>query len=262
MGLADKLWLMAGRALPPRRAAGRLAGRRGGGAVHLRLRGQTEGRRAVAPGAAVQRGADPRGGRFFDRRQDPQRAAAVPLLRPHRRWAAAGAHRRQGLPVSVAAALPGDPGAGLRPQLHGAAGHQHLPRQLRQVRSPLRFLPPALRDRRRREAGHPGARAVVREVRDPHLRRLRRHRDGAGAGGEHPDGLPQRHGRAVSSGPAAPAAAGAGHRNGRHAPREGPQPDVRLPALREPRRAAGPRRRPARAGTRPATWSTWMPTAS
>ena len=30
----------------------------------------------------------------------------------------------------------GDPGAGLRPQLHGAAGHQHLPRQLRQFAHP------------------------------------------------------------------------------------------------------------------------------
>ena len=170
------------------------------GAVHLRLRRQAQGRGAVAPGDPRQHRADPRGDRLLGRRQGAQCAADLPLLRPHRRHAAAGAHRRQPLPLSVAAALPGHPGTGLRPQLHGAVRHHHLPRQLRQVRPSLRLLPPALRRRRRREAGRAGARPVVREIRHAHLRRLRRHRDGAGAGGEHADGLPHRHRRQLLPG--------------------------------------------------------------
>ena len=84
------------------------------------------------------------------------------LLRPHRGRTAAAVFGRQRISLSQPAALPGDPRAGLRSRLQRAAGHLDLPRQLCQARSPLRLLPPALRDRRRRETRRAGARTVVR----------------------------------------------------------------------------------------------------
>ena len=72
----------------------------------------------------------------FGGRQDPQRAAAVPLLRPHRGRTAAAVFGRQRISLSQPAALPGDPRAGLRSRLQRAAGHLDLPRQLCQARSP------------------------------------------------------------------------------------------------------------------------------
>ena len=112
------------------------------------------------------------------------------------------------------------------------------------------------------EALPPGASCGSRSS-GSHLRRLRRHRDGAGAGGEqHPDGLPQRHGQAVSSGLQHRLLPVPGIATGGMLHVKGPNlmsgylrfenPGV----LQTPRRAAG------EAGTRPATWSTWMPTAS
>jgi acyl-[acyl-carrier-protein]-phospholipid O-acyltransferase/long-chain-fatty-acid--[acyl-carrier-protein] ligase len=138
----------------------------------------------------------------------------------------------------VTAALPGDPRAGLRPWLHGAVRHLDLPCQLRQICPPLRFLPPALRRRRRREAVGSGAWSLVREIRRAHLRRLRRHRDRTGAGGEHADGLQDRHRRQPAAGYRTSPAAGAGHRPGRHPACARPQRDGRLSQGRPARRAA------------------------
>ena len=77
--------------------------------------------------------------------------------------------------------------------------HRHVPRRLRARRRQLRLLRRALRVRRRRAREGRDPASLVREVRHPHPRRLRRHRDGAGDRGQHADALPRRHGRPAAA---------------------------------------------------------------
>ena len=148
-----------------------------------------------------------------------QRAAGVPQLRPDRRTAAAAARRRAHVPVSVAAALPHGAGAGLRRQRDDPVRHRHVPRRLRARRRQLRLLFGALRVCRRRAREGRDAARVVREVRHPHPRGLRRHRNRAGAGGEHADALQGRHRRTPAARHRASPRAGRGHRRRRTAVR-------------------------------------------
>ena len=167
--------------------------RSGSDPLHVGLGRAAERRGALPSRDPFQHRAGARRDRLLARGQGAERAARVPLVRAHRGHAAAAAHGRAVVPVPQPAALPRDPGDRLRPQLHRAARHQHVSRQLRARRASVRFLPPALRRRRRGEGLRGGAAGVVREVRRAHPRRLRRDRDRAGARREHADGLSLRH---------------------------------------------------------------------
>jgi hypothetical protein len=109
--------------------------------------------------------------------------------------------RRQPVSLPVAAALPGDSGTGLRPQLHRALRHLDLPRPTTPA-SPTPMISTACAMSSPAPKSCPTAvrGTVVRKIRHPHFRRLRRHRNRAGAGGEHPDGLQDRHRRQPAAG--------------------------------------------------------------
>ncbi len=99
----------------------------------------------------VQCGADPRHRRLQPARQVHGGAAGVPFLRVRLRHRHAPGVGLQGLPVPQSAALPDHSRVGLRPELHGPVRYLHVPGQLRQVRSSLRFRTAALRRGRRGE---------------------------------------------------------------------------------------------------------------
>ena len=121
-----------------REAAGRAQGRRlGGDPVHVGLRGRAQGRGAVSPQHAGERRAGRRPHRLRPPGQGVQRAAGVPLVRPHgRRGAAAGVGRAH-LSLSVAAPLPHGGGADLRRERHHHVRHRHLPQRLCAGGAPL-----------------------------------------------------------------------------------------------------------------------------
>jgi acyl-[acyl-carrier-protein]-phospholipid O-acyltransferase/long-chain-fatty-acid--[acyl-carrier-protein] ligase len=76
------------------------------------------------------------------------------------------------------------------------------------------------------------------------------------------DGLPQRHGRAVSSGLQHQLLPVPGIATGGMLHVKGPNLMSGYLRFENPGVLQAPSRRPARAGTRPATWWTWTPTAS
>ena len=84
------------------------------------------------------------------------------------------------------------------------------------------------------------------KVRPAHPRRLRRHRDRAGAGAQHADVQQVRHRRAAAAGHAGAAGQGRGRRRGRPALRQGPERHGRLSPHRESRRAGAAAGRLAR----------------
>ena len=116
-----------------------------------------------------------------------------------------------------------------------------------------------LRARRRRSGEGPHAAGLHGALRHPHPRRLRRHRDRAGAGDEHADGQPPGHRRPAVAADGSPPRPGPRHRGGRPPVGARAQRHARLSARRKPRRAGAARRT---AGTTPATSSPSMPPAS
>ncbi len=142
--------------------------------VLLRQRGCAEGRGADAPQHSRERAADRGRAKHRNRRPDAVQPAAVPRLRSH------GDHR--------AAAAGGHPD-GLSPGPHRCRrqrqGHRPLPRHgAVQHQEPQGASAdagePATRRCRRRAAVAGRARRLCREVRQAHLRGLRRHRNHAG----------------------------------------------------------------------------------
>ncbi len=137
---------------PALRAHARQAGRSRHRAVHVGLRGHAERRGVVAR----QRAREPRAGRGAHRLQlagrDPERAAVVPLVRSDGGHAAAAAVGHAHVLLPVAAALPHRSRDRLRRERDDHVRHEHVPRRLRALRAPVRFLQRALRVRRRREA--------------------------------------------------------------------------------------------------------------
>ena len=126
-----ELWRQAARGAAGEKAAGRAqAGRLGGDPVHLRHRRRAEGRRALAPQRAHERGASRGADRFRARGQAVHGAARVPFLRLHRRHRAAADFRRADLLLSLAAALPHRAGTGLRHLRDLPLRHRHVPRRL------------------------------------------------------------------------------------------------------------------------------------
>ena len=97
------------------------------------------------------------------------------------------------------------------------------------------------------------------KVRPAHPRRLRRHRDRAGARAQHADVQQVRHGRPAPARHGGAARSGARRRRRRPAVRARPQRHARLSAGRKSRRAGTPGRT---AGTTPATSSPSTPRAS
>ena len=179
-------WPEAGRPAPgaPPEAAGRGRGagqRAGRRAVHVGLGGHAEGRRAEPPQSAGEPAPARRGGRHHAARHRPERAAGVPQLRADRRPAAAAAVGRAHVPLPVAAALPHGPRAGLRAERDDPLRDRHVPRRLRPRRRQLRLLRLPLRVRRRRAGQGRDPQDLVRQVRHPHPRGLRRDGNGAGA---------------------------------------------------------------------------------
>ena len=188
-----------------------------GGALHLRLRGHPEGRGPEPPQPARQ--PPSAGGRrgHQSARRGAERAAGLPQLRPDGRVAAAAAQRRAHVSLPVAAPLPHGAGAGLRHQRHDPVRHRYVPGRLRPGGRHLRLLLGALRVCRRRARQGRDAPRLVREVRHPDSRGIRRHRDGAGAGGQHADALPGRYRGTSAARDHAPHRTGGGHRPGRAA---------------------------------------------
>ena len=170
-----------------------------GGALHVRLRGHAEGRGPEPPQSARQPASARVRRGLQAARHRPQRAARVPQLRPDGRTAAAAAGGRADVPLPVAAPLPDGAGAGLWHQRHDPVRHGYVPGRLRPRGRQLRLLLGALRVRRRRARQGRDAARLVREVRHPDSRRVRRHRNRAGAGGQHADALPGRHRRASAA---------------------------------------------------------------
>ena len=243
----------AARLLELQEAAGAAQARRlGGDPVHLGLGGHAEGRGAVPPQHAGQRRAGRGAHRLRPPGQGVQRAAGVPLVRADGRPGAAARLRRPHLSLSVAAALPHRAGAGVRRERHHPVRHRHLPQRLCARRARLRLPLAALHPGRRRAGEGIDAARLSGKVRPAHPRRLRRHRDRAGAGAQHADVQQVRHGRAAAARHAGAAGEGRGRRRGRPAVREGAERDgsaicaPKIPACSSRRR---------RAGTTPATSS-------
>ncbi len=132
-------------------------------------------------------------------RQDKvfKRAAGVPLV-----WidGGIGAAARLGSPhlsLSVTAALPHRAGVGVQRERHHPVRHRHVLERLCAFRARLRLPLAALHPGRRRAGKGIDPARLSGKVRPPHPRRLRRHRDRAGAGAQHPDVQQVRHGRAA-----------------------------------------------------------------
>ena len=205
--------------------------------VHLGLGGRAEGRRALPPQHAGQRRAGRGAHRFRPRGQGVQRAAGVPLVRADGGRRAAARVRRADLSLSVAAALPHGAGAGLRRERHHPVRHRHLPHRLcargASVRLPLAALHPG----RRRAGEGIDAADLSGKIRPAHPRRLRRHRDRAGARAQHADVQQVRHRRPHAAGHGGAARPGRRRRGGRPALRARAERDARLSARRQSRRA-------------------------
>ena len=135
---------------------------------------------------------------------------------------------------------------------HDPVRHRHVPQRLCPLGARLRFPLAALYPGRRGAGEGSDAAHLSGEVRAAHPRRLRRHRDRAGARAQHADVQQVRHGRPDAAGHGGAAGQGRGRRRRRPAVREGPERDARLSAGRESRRARAAARA---AGTTPATSS-------
>ena len=142
--------------------------------------------------------------------------------------------------------------AGLSDQRDHPVRHRHVPRGLCAHRAPLRLPLAAARHRRRRSGQGAHARSLRSALRPAHSRRLRRHRDLAGAGDEHADGQQARHRRAAVAADGGASRSGARHRRRRAPRRARAERDARLSTARKI--PACSNRRPA-AGTTPATSS-------
>jgi acyl-[acyl-carrier-protein]-phospholipid O-acyltransferase/long-chain-fatty-acid--[acyl-carrier-protein] ligase len=125
--------------------------------------------------------------RFRARGQAVHGAAGVPLVRLHGRHRAAAHFRRADLPLSFAAALSHRAGTGLRHLRHLHVRHRYVPCRLCAHGQPVRFPLAALHRGRRRGDQGSDAPDLSGKVRHAHSRRLRRDRDIAGAGAQHPD---------------------------------------------------------------------------
>ena len=182
-------------------AAGRAQARRlGRHPVHLGLRRRAQGRRALPPQHAGQRRAGRGAHRFRPRGQGVQRAAGVPFVRAHGRPDPAAGVGGAHLSLSLAAALSHRRRADLRRERHHHVRHRHLPQRLCAGGAPLRLPLAALHPRRRGagEGNHPPD--LYGEIRAAHPRRIRGHRDRAGARLEHADVQQVRHRRTHPAG--------------------------------------------------------------
>ena len=233
--------------LQPEQAAGGAQARRlGGDPVHLGLRGRAEGRRALPPQHADERRAGRGPHRLRPPGQGVQRAAGVPLVRADGRHDAAAGVRRADLSLSVAAALPHGGGADLRRERHHHVRHRHLPQRLCARGAPVRLPLAALHPRRRRAGEGIDPPHLHGEVRAAHPRRLRRHRDRAGARAQHADVQQVRHRRAHPAGHGGAAGEGRGRGGGRPPVRARAERDARLSQGRASGRARAAGRRLAR----------------
>ena len=180
------------RAKPNHRPA--RAERSGRGALHVRLGGHAEGRRPEPSQPPREPVSALIGRRHQSEGHRLQCAAGVSQLRAHGRPADAAARRRPHLPLPFAASLPDGSRVRLRGERDDPLRHRHVSLGLRPCGRQLRLLLSALHLRRRRAREVRDAARVVREIRHPDPRRLRRDRDIAGAGGEHTDALQGGHG--------------------------------------------------------------------
>ena len=146
----------------------------------------------------------------------------------------------------IAAALSHRGGADLRRERHHHVRHRHVSGRLCAGRAPLRLPLAAL---------HPGGRGAGQgsdppdlhgEIRAAHSRRLRRHRDRAGARPEHADVQQVRVGRTHPARHGGAPGEGRGRRGGRPPVRARPERHARLSQGRKPRRARASARRLAR----------------
>ena len=214
--------------------------------VHVGLGRHAQGRRALPSQHPRQCGAGAGAGRCQRQRQGVQRAAGVPLVRPDGRDDDAAARRHSDLHVSVAAALPDRAGTGLPDRRHHPVRHRYVPHRLCALGACLRLPHPAPRDRRRGSGEGPHAAGLYGALRHPHPRRLRRHRNRAGARDEHADGQSSGHRRPAVAADGSPSRSGPRHRGRRTPVGARPQRHAGISPRGKSRRAGAARRRLAR----------------
>ena len=241
--LADKLWLVFWALRFPRRTL--KPAKPEDPAVVLFTSGSegtAQGRGAEPRLHSGQHRAGPRHPGRHVQRQVHELHADVSRLRPQHRRVPALLLRGAHVPVPFAAALPHHSGDDLRPELHRHVRDEHVPGQLRQARAPVRPAQPAHHRSRGREAERGCAGSVCREVRHPHLRRLRRHRMRADCLGADVSGFSRGHGGRTAARHGSEDRTGGRNRRGRPAACARAQPDAGLSA-RDGARARSSRHR-------------------
>ena len=260
LGTKAKLQRPAGCA-PPRAPAGHghPARQPGGGAVHVRVGGCAQGGGAEPPQHPGQHRAGRLRAGFQPGGPGAERHADVPLHWPEQRHAAAAAVGRADVPVPVAAALPDGAGADLWHGRHHHVRQRHVPARLGEVCPPVRLPRHALRGGRGGEGARRDAADLCGQVRRAHPGRLRRYRNRARSGADHPHEQPRGHGGPLAAGHRMAVAAGARHRARRRAAGARPQRDAGLRARHRAGRAGAASRT---AGTTQATSWTWTSAGS